>query len=577
MEGAIWFRPHMVPGFGLVLRLSLSLAAVGIAIFSGSFFDILPWALAVTAIDVMSMMVRYWRPEDARIWMPIATVFLTAFSMTGLQVVGPEAFLLVLIAAIHGGLYSGFMGALIVGWVSLIIGFTMTIIDVDHAYDGLSVIGWMTIAFITALVAKRWHQPPLDHEAAAALEAKALLTRLGSLADTLETGFDIPALGDSALEEIAEDLEIGRGAVLLRTDDHAVVVGLRGHTRMPWPSPTESWSILHRTWSEGAPMRGAFGVAPERSYILTVPIATADETLIGMIALDRSTQPFSAEDQRYVEAVAHRVTPMLEVGLLFSRLRGRAAIEERARLARDMHDGVAQELAALAFSVDTLIEQAPADSAMRRGLESLRTMMRDSLGDIRSQISTLRMVERPGVSLGAMLSRALQEFTSNTNLRTTMTLDESPFRFPAHVEMQVQRAALDILNDARATGATSVDWNVWLSAPNARIVFQHDGDSAITAETYATHPLQAHGVVTVDSLVPHGLYLEIGLGAETPPTAHPVLGALSSDESSDPRATRSLSVADGEGTPGSAAVEPLSAGTADATLVAPLPRRSLQQ
>jgi signal transduction histidine kinase len=577
MEGAFWFRPHTMPGFGLVLRLSLSLAAIGIAFLSGDFFAILPWALAVTAVDVMSVIVKYWRPEDARIWMPVATVFLTALSMTGLQVVGSEAFLLLLAAAIHGGLYSGFMGTLIVGWISLIVGFLMTIIDVEHVYEGAAVLGWMGIAFLTALVAKHWHQPPLDPEAAAALEAKALLTRLASLADTLETGFDIPALGDSALEEIAEDLEIGRGAVLLRTEDHAVVVGLRGHTRMPWPSPTESWSILHRTWSEGVPMRGAFGLSPERSFILTVPIMTTDDTLVGMIALDRATQPFSAEDQRHVEAIAQRVTPMLEVGLLFSRLRGRAAVEERARLARDMHDGVAQELAALAFSVDTLIEQTPEDSPVHRGLESLRTMMRDSLGDIRSQISTLRMVERPGVSLGAMLSRALQEFTSNTNLRTTMTLDESPFRFPAHVEMQVQRAALDVLNDARSTDASFVDWNVWLSAPNARIVFQHDGATLITADSYASHPLLAHGTVVVDSLVPQGLYLEVGLGAEAPPTAHPVVETLSSDESSDLWSTRPFWRDDDDGPPGSVGAGSADGGSTYPTLALPLPRRSLQQ
>jgi signal transduction histidine kinase len=469
------------------------------------------------------------------------------------------------------------MGTLIVGWISLIVGFLMTIIDVEHVYEGAAVLGWMGIAFLTALVAKHWHQPPLDPEAAAALEAKALLTRLASLADTLETGFDIPALGDSALEEIAEDLEIGRGAVLLRTEDHAVVVGLRGHTRMPWPSPTESWSILHRTWSEGVPMRGAFGLSPERSFILTVPIMTTDDTLVGMIALDRATQPFSAEDQRHVEAIAHRVTPMLEVGLLFSRLRGRAAVEERARLARDMHDGVAQELAALAFSVDTLIEQTPEDSPVHRGLESLRTMMRDSLGDIRSQISTLRMVERPGVSLGAMLSRALQEFTSNTNLRTTMTLDESPFRFPAHVEMQVQRAALDVLNDARSTGASFVDWNVWLSAPNARIVFQHDGATLITADSYASHPLLAHGTVVVDSLVPQGLYLEVGLGAEAPPTAHPVVETLSSDESSDLWSTRPFWRDDDDDPPRSVGAGSADGGSTYPTLALPLPRRSLQQ
>jgi hypothetical protein len=204
-------------------------------------------------------------------------------------------------------------------------------------------------------------------------------------------------------------------------------------------------------------------------------------------------------------------------------------------------------------------------------------MMRDSLGDIRSQISSLRMVERPGVSLGAMLSSALQEFTTSTTVRTTMTLDESPFRFPAHIEMQVQRAALDVLNDARATGATFVDWNVWLAAPNARIVFQHDGAAHITADAYASHPLQSHGAVIVDSLVPQGLYLEIGLGSEAPPTAHPVIGPLSSDESSDPWSTRSVPDDHDDEPPAGPSAHPLTGGSVYPALALPLPRRSLQQ
>ena len=286
---------------------------------------------------------------------------------------------------------------------------------------------------------------------------------------------------------------------------------------MPWPAPTQEDSLLRRTWVEGASVRGAHGSGADRTFFLTVPLVSADGDTVGMVAVDRSASPFSAHDQRAVEGIADRIEPLVEVGVLFSRLRGRAAVEERSRLARDMHDGVAQELAALAFTVDTLVQQTSSEDPVRAGLETLRTTMRQSLGDIRTHISTLRMVERPGVSLGAVLSTTLQEFATSTGVRTTMTLDESPFRFPAHVEMQVQRLALDILADARASGATAVDWDVWLSAPNARIVFTHDGRTSLTERECATHPLAQHGMVDVDSLIPHGLYLELRLGDYVPP------------------------------------------------------------
>ncbi|MCA1784208.1 MAG: histidine kinase [Intrasporangiaceae bacterium] len=516
MAGRRGLPRFAVPGMGLVLRLSLSLATIGIAVLTNNAFLVVPWALVVTAADTLIVILRTWRPDLAEAWMLGLIAGLTALAAVALQAAGTPALLLILIPAIHAGLSLGLSGALVVGWVNLIVGYAMTIATQNHQFEGVSVIVWMTVAFVATLVASLWRIPPPGKDLIAAQEAKALLIRLGSLADSLDTGFDLPALGDWALSEIDEQVGIERGAVLLRTEGDAVVIGLRGQTRMPWPAPTQPDSALHRTWKESVSVRGASGLGPARSFILTVPLVSADGSAVGMVAVDRSSHPFSSEDQRSVEGIANRIEPLVEVGVLFSRLRGRAAVEERARLARDMHDGVAQELAALAFTVDSLVARTPAEDPVSIGLESLRVSMRQSLGDLRNQISTLRMVERPGVSLGAVLSTTLQEFATNTGVRTSMTLDESPFRFPAHVEMQVQRLALDVLADARASGATFVDWNVWLSAPNARILLTHDGAPGLDRDTYASHPLIQHGEVIVDSLIPTGLYVELVLGGDPP-------------------------------------------------------------
>ena len=502
---------------GLVLRLSLSLATIGIGILAHEPFVVAPWALVVTSVDVLIVVLRLWRPGLAQTWMLFLRAGLTALAALAVQAVGAPALLLILIPAIHAGLSLGLQGALVVGWVSLIVGFSATLGDGGHAFNGIQIIAWMTVAFIATLIAGIWRTVPPDKDAIAAQEAKALLIRLGSLADSLDTGFDLPALGDWSLSEIDDQVGIERGAVLLRTDDDAVVVGLRGHARMPWAAPTQADSVLHRTWVESVSVRGAFGVGADRTFVLTVPLVSAEGTTVGMMAVERSAPPFTAHDQSTVEALAARIEPLVEVGVLFSRLRGRAAVEERSRLARDMHDGVAQDLAALAFTVDALVARTPPEDPVRAGLESLRSSMRHSLGDIRNQISTLRMVERPGVSLGAVLSTTLQEFATTTGARTTITLDESPFRFPAHVEMQVQRLALDLLTDARGSGATFVDWNVRLLAPNATLVFMHDGASVLAPDSFDASALTEHGEVVVESLVPAGLYVELTLGDDPPP------------------------------------------------------------
>jgi signal transduction histidine kinase len=518
MVGHRWFQRLRIPGFALVLRLSLSLATLGISVLHGTGQEVAPWVISVTAADLLIYVVRHWRPDIAETWMFGLIGALTAIATMAVQTAGATALLLLLIPGIHAGLALGRVGALLAGWVSLIVGYAMIVATPFNVFEGVEIIGLMGVVFLAALIAVIWHEPGPDKNAVAAQEAKALLIRLGSLADSLDTGFDVPALADWALAEIDELVGVERGAVLLRTEGDAVVVGLRGHTRMPWPVPTDPGSVLHRTWSECVSVRGATGIGLERSFVLTVPLTIADGTAAGMIAVDRGAAPFSWEDQRTVESVAHRIEPLIEVGILFSRLRGRAVVEERARLARDIHDGVAQEIAALAFTVDLLVQQTPPDDPVRAGLESLRTSMRHSLADLRNQISTLRMVERPGVSLGAVLSTTMQQFATNTSLRTRMTVDESPFRFPAHLEMQIQRLALDVIADARATGATFVDCTVWLWAPNARLTFAHDGASAVTQEEYAGHPLTEHGRIVVDSLIPQGVYVEVRLGTEAPPS-----------------------------------------------------------
>ena len=504
-----------VPGIGLTIRLGLALAAMGLAALEGNFFLVAPWAMSVAAADVLIVVLRHWRRGLETGWEVTAILGLSAFAAMAVQVdLGFGTVVLLVIAAIHAGLALGWLGALLVGWGILASSVFMVELTSHHDLSGWGLLIATLCAMAVAFISSLWRVVPSAEDEAAG-EARELLIRLATLADSLDTGFDIPALGDAALAEIAETVTIDRAAMILRTGDDAVPVALRGHTRMPWPAPTDEGSPLGRTWTDCVSFHWVHSEDGRRKYGLTVPLVDTHGEPAGMIALDRRHGPFSLSDQAAVEDVARRTAPILDVGVLFSRLRGRAALEERSRLARDMHDGVAQELAALSFQVDMLIQQSEAGSPIQIGLESLRQSMRQSLDDIRHQISTLRMVERPAVSLGAILSSTLQLYATQTGVRTRMTINETMFRFPAHIEVQLHRLALDFLGDARSCGAASIDWEVNLSAPNARVVFMHDGVSTLTAESFADHPITRQGELVVDSLLPHGLYVGVVIGAET--------------------------------------------------------------
>lgn len=509
-------------GFGPALALRLGLAALTILLgwLAGLSFVVAPWAVAVAVADLLLLVLLRWRPDLPTIWKVIGVAGITTLASVGVQAIpGLHGVFLVFIPAILGGLVLGLSGVATVVSAGLLGSFLMVELSSHHALHGVDVFALLAGTAGVALLATLWHRPAPPTHTARALEARDLLVRLNSLAESLDTGFDLPSLGDMTLEEIAAQIDLERGALIVRSGENPVPISLHGQSRMPWLAPSRRDSLLHRTWTSGVPVRGIQTDGPKHRYILTVPLHDSQGELLGVVAVDRPETPYSEAEEITLGEIVAGTGPLLEVAILFSTLRTRAALEERSRLARDMHDGVAQELAALSYSVDTLLSQAAGGEDVTTGLQWLRQSMRQSLGDIRHQISSLRMVERPDVSLGAVLSANLQTVGSASGMRTTMAIEETSFRFPAHIELAINRLALDVLADARNGSATFFDMEVALSPPNARLAMRHDGRSSLDSTSLENHPSAQHGEILVDPLLPRGRYVEIILGTDPAPSA----------------------------------------------------------
>lgn len=502
-----------LPGPSIALRLALAATTLLLSWALGHAFVAAPWVLAVVIGDLLLTMMLRWQPHLSTTWRIVLLAALTAVATAAVHVVPVGAAVpLLLLVAVLAGLVLNVLGVGVLALSSLIASYAMVEFTSYRGLPGAAMIGLIGAATLVSLVATPWHRPLPSDDTLAAAEARHLLLRLSSLAESMDTGFDLPALGDAALEAATDQLNVERAAVIVRSGEDPVIISLHGHARTPWSPPSTPDSVLHRTWAEGVPVRGTLVLEGVRRFVLTVPVADAQGQLLGLIAVDRQETPFSIDDEERLEAIVAGTGPLLEVAILFSRLRARAALEERSRLARDMHDGVAQELAALSFSVDTLVNRAQNGQDVTPGLATLRDSMRQSLGDIRHQISSLRMVERPDVSLGSILGSNIQTLGAQSGMRTTLAIEESSFRFPAHVEVALSRLALDVMADARSGGATFFDMEVSLSPPNARVSMRHDGLSHLEPASFIDHPSASHGEIVVENLVPQGRFVEIVLG-----------------------------------------------------------------
>ncbi len=90
-----------------------------------------------------------------------------------------------------------------------------------------------------------------------------------------------------------------------------------------------------------------------------------------MVGVERDEAPFSAEALRDAQRLVEDAALRLDTALLFSEVRTIATTDERRRLAREIHDGIAQEIASLGYAVDDLRRSAETP-AQQRGLDELR-------------------------------------------------------------------------------------------------------------------------------------------------------------------------------------------------------------
>lgn len=506
-----------VPHLALATRLRLAFAVVALAVaqLSENLLTAVPWVLLVTTLDLGATALLAGRAGGTAVRRRQAVAVLGAGAVAagaGMAFGGLGGKALVLIPAYHAGLRFGRRGALWATGTGALTAYVLTwaggrFSAVEANRIGLFVLGGIVFGLLGA-----WshhidqHEAEEDRGPSLAAEASLLLRRLHEVADSLDTGFDAPGSAEMALQDLAEQLRSARSAVLVgSTGERPVPLAIRGVDRTPWPDPSAPGSLLWRTWHTGEPLLGLWDGDGERS-VVAVPLHSDGGGRLGMLVLDRAAAtPFTDDDLASVKAVAARHSANIELSVLFASLRERAGLEERERLAREMHDGIAQEIVALGFGIDSLRRTARRDGLpIADQLDNIRAELSRVLADLRQHIGDLRIAVRPETGLGAMIGGRLQSFGSTAGITTRMALNETGFRLPAHTEVLIYRLFLRLLVDARhSLDATEVGVELNVAAPRVELTITHNGSSHLTQRDFEDTPLASlGGEVTV---APYGL------------------------------------------------------------------------
>lgn len=201
----------------------------------------------------------------------------------------------------------------------------------------------------------------------------------------------------------------------------------------------------------------------QREYLqahLKAPLCHRD-TLIGFLCVGgRQAREFTAADAELLTGLAMQAALAIENARLYEDVRSLAAVQERERLAREMHDGLAQALALLQLKLERTHERVVQDGRAPTAEE-----LRDIVGltehvyeEVRQSIFGLRAMVSRGLGLIPTLTEYLREYSIESGILVELEVaNGQPIVLAPASEVQlvriVQEALTNVRKHARATHA----------------------------------------------------------------------------------------------------------------------------
>lgn len=211
----------------------------------------------------------------------------------------------------------------------------------------------------------------------------------------------------------------------------------------PQTSP-ESLAVLRK---EPVIINPGPGSSSERSHVLAVPLI-ANEMVIGVLTLVQKGYLFSPDNIRIASLLADQAAVAIEHARLLQQAGQAAILEERSRLARDLHDSVNQSLYSINLYSRAALRQLRSgnSTAVEKNLVELGLTARNALGEMRLLIFELRppLLEQKGL-IGALENR-LKMVEERSGLQVSLDHNLSS-RLSQPVEAALYWVAVEALNN----------------------------------------------------------------------------------------------------------------------------------
>ncbi len=303
------------------------------------------------------------------------------------------------------------------------------------------------------------------------------LSMLLDVSATIASTLDLPPLLELILEQLQQVVEYEGASVLILEEGELRNVAHRGpipgeitaQMRLSQEQAGEIWEAMEggepliigdvrgNTWLAQA-FRQALGehLDREMDYVRTwlgVPLMV-QERLIGWLSLHHSEpQAYAHHHAALAQTIANQAATAIENARLYGQARRLAALEERQRLARELHDSVSQVLYGVGLGARTaraLLDRATVapdlKSSLAEALDYVLALTEAGLAEMRALIFELRpdSLEREGLVAALTRQVAAARVRHNLEVRTEFC-PEPDLRFEG--KEALYRIAQEALNN----------------------------------------------------------------------------------------------------------------------------------
>ncbi len=193
--------------------------------------------------------------------------------------------------------------------------------------------------------------------------------------------------------------------------------------------------------------------------IIGVPLIIGSRVEGAVVLHHRQSSGFAARHLNLLTVLGNSAALIVRNAQLYARSEEAAIGEERTRIAREIHDGIAQDLALLVLKVEImrrLMHRGETDP-LEREFDEMAAALRNDVREVRRTIFALRPIDLEALGFTPALQKFAEDFGTSNDIKVHLKIKGEAARLSTKLQIALFRLIQESLNNIRkhahATGA----------------------------------------------------------------------------------------------------------------------------